>query len=117
MQHDIFLSAKDGSDRNYRRCSENINFGTRNSRVTRKKGVTQSDLYQMVSYALKEMYGSASRVSKYFEAPNGPDAFEIISGFEGREKITITAIEIPFWSFNNFNGLDNELHSPRLKQI
>lgn len=111
MQHDIFLSAKDGSDK---KIIVDTKYKLRDEKFKGdpKKGVAQSDLYQMVSYALKR--GCTDLLLVYpniSEAPNGPDAFEIISGFEGREKITITAIEIPFWSFNNFNGLDNELQS------
>ena len=43
------------------------------------------------------------------EEINSPDYFEIISGFDGKEKINVTAIEIPFWSLNNFDNLKTEM--------
>jgi len=37
------------------------------------------------------------------------DKIEIVSGFQGKEKINVTAMEIPFWSLNDFGQLDEKL--------
>lgn len=64
----------------------------------------------MVSYALKR--GCTDLILVYpniSETINESDRFEVFSGFDGGEKIKITALEIPFWSFSNFQGLDDRL--------
>ena len=75
-----------------------------------KKGVAQADLYQMVSYAVKR--GCKELILLYpniSEELNAPDTFEIVTGFEGRDKIVIKAAEVPFWSFASFDGLSVRL--------
>lgn len=111
MQHDIFLTAKDGLGKKII-VDTKYKLRETNFKDDRKKGVSQSDLYQMVSYAFKR--GCTDLILVYpntTELLNEPDKFEIISGFGGKERITITAIEIPFWSFSNFGELDKELSS------
>jgi 5-methylcytosine-specific restriction enzyme subunit McrC len=41
---------------------------------------------------------------------NVPDRFEIVSGFDAKERVNVTAIEVPFWGnvFDN-NRLDNKM--------
>lgn len=115
MQHDIFLTDNSG-----RKIIVDTKYKIRdaNFKQDKKKGVSQSDLYQMVSYALKR--GCTELLLVYpniSETLNDGDAFEIISGFEGHEKVRITAIEIPFWSFNDFQGLDDALFASVDKQL
>lgn len=109
MRHDIFLSARDGSGR---KVIVDTKYKLRDPgfKADMKKGISQVDLYQMVSYAVKR--GCTEAVLLYpniSEEINPPDIFEIISGFPGRESINITAFEIPFWSWNNFRDLDQKL--------
>ncbi len=109
MQHDIVLTSKDASQRKVI-VDTKYKLREANFKEDKKKGVSQNDLYQMVSYALKR--GCTEILLVYpniSETLHDGDAFEIISGFEGREKIKITAIEIPFWSFDDFQGLDRSL--------
>lgn len=108
MQHDIFLSARDGSSREIiidtkyklRKYEESDN----------KRGVVQADLYQVVSYAYRR--GCKEVILIY---PNTNEmlcvssAFEIESGFPGNEMITVKVVEIPFWSMNDFEGLSDRL--------
>lgn len=64
----------------------------------------------MVSYAFKR--GCTDIVLVYpniFEEIMPSDNFEITSGFNGKETINITAVEIPFWSIKSFKDLDNKL--------
>jgi 5-methylcytosine-specific restriction enzyme subunit McrC len=111
MQHDIFLASRHGAkrkviiDTKYKIRSDNF-------KTDPKKGVAQSDLYQMVSYAFKR--GCTDIILVYpnlSDTINTADSFEIISGFNGTDKLNIIAIEIPFWAMNDFNvkDLDDKL--------
>ena len=75
-----------------------------------KKGIAQSDLYQMVSYAFKR--GCTDIILVYpniSENSNIPDNFSIISGFSGGNEISIIAMEIPFFSLTQFDKLESML--------
>jgi 5-methylcytosine-specific restriction enzyme subunit McrC len=96
MQHDIFLTAKkDPSicviiDTKYKlRCD----FKRDN-----KKGISQSDLYQMTSYAFRR---GCNNILLLYPNQNDncleKDVFSI-SSFNGSQKINVHAAEIPFWS-------------------
>lgn len=110
MQHDIFLTHKKTTrkiivDAKYKLREKN--FKTKDE----KKGIAQSDLYQMVSYAFKR--GCTEVILVYPNLSNEineADKFEIVSGFNTNEKVNVTAIEIPFWA-NVFdsNRLDNKM--------
>lgn len=110
LQHDIFLTSKHGTrrkiiiDTKYKLRQDNF-------KADPKKGIVQSDLYQMVSYAFKR--GCTDIILVYpniSEQLNTPDTFEIISGFDGADKITICALEIPFSSISKFAELDSMLY-------
>lgn len=110
MQHDIFLTSRHGTNRKVI-IDTKYKLRQDNFKTDPKKGVAQSDLYQMVSYAFKR--GCTDIILVYpniSDNINSPDNFEIISGFEGAEKITISAIEIPFSSLTNFSKLDSVLY-------
>jgi len=111
MQHDIFLtnrldkSLKIIIDTKYKIRPNNFKSDT-------KKGIAQSDLYQMVSYGFKR--GCSDIILVYpniADSLNSPDNFEIISGFEGHDKINISAIEIPFWSISDLSSIETRLFS------
>lgn len=109
MQHDIFLTSKENRDL---KIIVDTKYKLRgiNYKEDLKKGVAQTDLYQMVSYAFRR--GCSNILLVYpnlTEKLNTPDRFEISSGFAGRDKIYVTAIEIPFWSLSNFNNLTDDL--------
>lgn len=110
MQHDIFLTSRHETKRKVI-IDTKYKLRQDNFKTDPKKGVAQSDLYQMVSYAFKR--GCTDIILVYpniSDNINSPDNFEIISGFEGAEKITISAIEIPFSSLTNFSRLDSVLY-------
>jgi 5-methylcytosine-specific restriction enzyme subunit McrC len=109
MQHDIFLTAKDESKRKII-IDTKYKLRETNYKNDPKKGVSQNDLYQMVSYAFKR--GCTDIVLIYPNISENlfqPDKFEIVSGFQGKETINVTSIEIPFWSLNNFEHLEEKL--------
>jgi 5-methylcytosine-specific restriction enzyme subunit McrC len=109
MQHDIFLTARHGSKRKVI-IDTKYKLRQDNFKTDPKKGVAQSDLYQMVSYAFKR--GCTDIILVYpniSDDLNTSDNFKIISGFGGADEITITAMEIPFSSLTNFNRLDSML--------
>lgn len=112
LQHDILLTSKSDSrkqiivDTKYK--LRDLNF-----KSDPKKGIAQGDLYQMVSYAVKRGCTDVALIyPNTSEEINEPDRFEIISGFEGRNKIRVTAFEIPFWSAEAFGEL-----GPHLSQV
>jgi len=109
MQHDIFLTAKDETKRKII-VDTKYKLRDANFKNDLKKGISQTDLYQMVSYAFKR--GCTDVILIYpniSEETNLADNFEISSGFIGKEKINVIAMEIPFWSLKNFKGLDIKL--------
>jgi 5-methylcytosine-specific restriction enzyme subunit McrC len=106
MQHDIFLTSRHGSKRKVI-IDTKYKIRQDNFKEDPKKGVAQADLYQMVSYAFKR--GCTDIILVYpnlSDIINTADSFEIISGFEGADKVNIIAMEIPFWTMNNFNAKD-----------
>jgi 5-methylcytosine-specific restriction enzyme subunit McrC len=109
MQHDIFLTTKDGTNRKII-IDTKYKLRDNNFKSDLKKGVSQTDLYQMVSYAFKR--GCTDIILVYpnlTENINEHDKFEIISGFENHEKVNVIAIEIPFWSLTDMKGLDKRI--------
>jgi 5-methylcytosine-specific restriction enzyme subunit McrC len=111
MQHDIYLTSKQVPtlkiivDTKYK--LRDCNF-----KSDLKRGVAQNDLYQIVSYALKR--GCTDIILVYpnlSDKLNPPDKFEISSGFSESERINVTAIEIPFWSLNEFINLTSILEN------
>ena len=109
MQHDIFLTSKINKekkiivDAKYKLRPPNFKSDT-------KKGVAQNDLYQMVSYALKRGISEVFLVyPNISEIINSADSFEISSGFDTTQAINVTTIEIPFWSLNKFENLEQNL--------
>ncbi len=114
MRHDIFVTNDKGKsiimDTKYKPREADF-------KEDKKRGVSQSDLYQMVSYAVRR--GLTDIVILYpnnSEALNEPDTFVVSSGFSGGEKIRITAVDIPFWSVDNFESLEEKLKK-RLEQL
>lgn len=109
MQHDIFLTARDETKR---KIIVDTKYKLRPTKYKNdpKKGVSQNDLYQMVSYAFKR--GCTDIVMVYPNISENimqPDRFVITSGYDGSERINVTTMEIPFWSFINFEQLDTRL--------
>ncbi|MCX6230914.1 MAG: restriction endonuclease [Bacteroidetes bacterium] len=117
MQHDIFLTLKENPDL---KVIVDTKYKLRPSsfKTDLKKGIEQNDLYQMVSYAFKR--GCTDILLVYpnlSETLNHEDKFEIDSGFPLNEKINVTAIEIPFWSFTNFYKLETEMEKSITKNL
>lgn len=109
MQHDIFLTCK---TLNNRKVIIDTKYKLRPSDFKNdiKKGIAQADLYQMTSYAFRR--GCTDIFLLYpniTDDLNEPDIFEINSGFSTDDKITITAMEIPFWTIENLDIVTLEI--------
>lgn len=109
MQHDIFLTCKTP---NRRKVIIDTKYKLRSPDFKNdiKKGIAQADLYQMTSYAFRR--GCTDILLLYpniTEDISEPDIFEINSGFNIADKITITAMEIPFWTIENLDTLTLEI--------
>ena len=80
----------------------------------KKKSVSQGDLYQMVSYAFRRgctevLLIYPTELSKGNTAKPVVEVFTVKSGFAGKEEIKITIVEIPFYSWEDFAGLEKKL--------
>lgn len=109
MQHDIFLTSKSDSER---KIIIDTKYKLREGDFKKdlKKGIAQGDLYQMVSYAFKR--GCTDLLLIYpniSEELNGNDTFVINSGFDIDCQLRLIAIEVPFWSIENFENIENKL--------
>jgi 5-methylcytosine-specific restriction enzyme subunit McrC len=108
MQHDIFLTSKDGLER---KIIIDTKYKLRSySENDTKTGVSQSDLYQAVSYAYRRgcnevilIYPNAS------EEIRPVNTFEIPSGLDSNQIIQVKVAEIPFWSIANFGNIEETL--------
>jgi 5-methylcytosine-specific restriction enzyme subunit McrC len=107
MQHDIFLTSRDVLKR---KIIVDTKYKIRDYSATdKKKGISQSDLYQVVSYAYRRgvnevllIYPNVSEVIKPI------DTFEVPSGFDGKT-INVKVTEIPFWSTSRFANIEASL--------
>ena len=118
MQHDIFLTSKHSGlriivDTKYKLRSANYKDDP-------KRDIAQADLYQMTSYAFRR--GCTNVFLLYpnlTDSINEPDIFDITSGFNTGDKITITATEIPFWIENKFDAkiLESKLYNAFKTQL
>ncbi|RYG54918.1 MAG: restriction endonuclease [Chitinophagaceae bacterium] len=99
MQHDIFLTSRSSPEI---QIIVDTKYKLRGDyKSDRKRGVDQSDLYQMTSYAIRRgcknvllLYPNQSDIE------SEEDLFSI-SGHPGEMKIDVYAAEIPFWSPEN----------------
>jgi 5-methylcytosine-specific restriction enzyme subunit McrC len=93
MRHDIFLTNGE------RKIIVDTKYKLRTfEKDDKKKGIAQSDMYQMVSYAFRRGCNDVLLLYPNIdEQISKPDLFEIGSGFVGKDKITVTAMNIPFW--------------------
>ncbi len=96
MKHDLLISSEDGK----RRVIIDTKYKVRekNWRADKKKGISQADMYQMLSYAYRRSCDTAVLLYPNTEAECEPKqaVFNIIPEAE-RKGICIYALEIPFW--------------------
>jgi len=116
MQHDIYLTLRE--DPNVRIIIDTkYKLRPDNDPNDNKRGIAQSDMYQMVSYGLRRGCNHILLLyPNYAETCQESHTFTVSSGFDNQHKMYITAAEIPFWSMNNFSGLKTIL-SDSLKAI
>ena len=106
LQHDIFLTGKN------RKLIIDAKYKIRNQdyKTDPKKGVSQTDLYQMLSYAYKRGCDEAILIyPNISEVNNAPDSFKINSAFDRNLTVNVKAMEIPFWSMDGIDVLEHRL--------
>lgn len=110
MQHDIFIVSRSDSKR---KVIIDTKYKLRNHQSKDpKKGVSQDDLYQVVSYAYRRGCNEVVLVyPNVGEEKNDVAEFEIDSGFQGKDVIKVSVLEVPFWSMNNFEKLTTQLYA------
>lgn len=104
LKHDIFLTYKLHGNQKNIIIDTKYKIRSPYFKDEIKKGVLQSDLYQMTSYAFRR--GCSDILLLYpnlTDEINDPDTFIIESGFDAQIKIKVTALEIPFWSMEGFD--------------
>ena len=97
MRHDILLVSKLTD----RKIIIDTKYKLRypDSRNDTKKGVSQVDMYQMVSYSMRRRCTDVLLLYPNFtDELQLPNAFKIVSGFNSNDVINVVAAEIPFWS-------------------
>jgi 5-methylcytosine-specific restriction enzyme subunit McrC len=107
MQHDIFLTHRVTK----RKVIIDTKYKLRDfDDLDKKKDVSQSDMYQVVSYAFRR--GCNEVILIY---PNAGEqfhpshTFEVHSGFKGADVVKVKVVEIPFWSMNSFGNVKERL--------
>lgn len=119
MQHDIFLTSKN-SDRRKVIIDTKYKLRPSDFKNDNKKGIAQSDLYQMTSYAFRRGCTDVFLIyPNLTDFINEPDIFEIRSGFNPGDKIKVTAMEIPFWieSYLDVTIIETKLESTLKVQL
>ena len=99
MQHDIFIKAPPVIiDTKYKIRSETGDL---------KHGIAQGDMYQLVSYGfrrgIERLYLFYPNI-KDFAADDfnfAENVYKVQSGFDDETELTITAVNVPFWSFDD----------------
>jgi 5-methylcytosine-specific restriction enzyme subunit McrC len=99
MRHDIYLTSK---GKFKREIIIDIKYKIRSyDQSDLKKGITNGDIYQVIGYAYRR---GCTEVFLFYpnkgEQLSEPATFEIQSGFSSEEIISVTAVEIPFWSYD-----------------
>lgn len=109
LQHDIFLTDRKTHNRALI-IDAKYKIRGKDFHKDPKKGIEQSDIYQMLSYAYKRGCQEVLLIyPNISEDLNGSDYFKINSGFDSILNINIRAMEIPFWSLNSFSDLEERL--------
>lgn len=110
MQHDIYLT----------KGNTNIIIDTKYKRrqpidlTTAKKGVSQGDMYQMLSYAYRRGCNNVLMLYPNTGQTVTTHTFNIKSGFKAfDEVIKVTVADVPVWSMTNYSQreLDTNLYS------
>lgn len=107
MQHDIFLvSKKDDTIKIIVDTKYKLRGDFKNDR---KRGIAQSDLYQMTSYAFKRGCNQVLLLyPNQAETLSAPDRFTI-SNFDSTQTIEVIAVEVPFWSRKGYQLVEQNI--------
>ncbi|GAA4800332.1 hypothetical protein GCM10023231_31370 [Olivibacter ginsenosidimutans] len=109
MQHDIFLVSK--KDKSIKIIVDTKYKLRGNFKGDKKKGITQSDLYQMTSYAFRRDCSSVLLLyPNQSDILSEPDIFHISNAHQS-QVIKVTAAEIPFWSRLGYKNIDHTLYA------
>ena len=110
MKHDIFLISKHGTPRKKIIIDTKYKIRAQELKDDPKRGISQSDLYQVMSYAFRRgcnkvmiLYPNVDET--YFRK----DHFKIESPFTPGTPVRVIAADIPFWSLESFKKLEINL--------
>jgi len=114
LQHDILLTSKETGEQIIIDTKYKPRWDLENG--DSKKGISQSDMYQMVSYAYRR--GTEKVLLIYPNTSEQPveDYTFVVKNGVTDESIRIKAIDVPFWSMDDYLLVEERLMM-RLKQV
>ncbi|WP_018616361.1 5-methylcytosine restriction system specificity protein McrC [Segetibacter koreensis] len=112
MRHDILLTNKEVKNLKII-VDTKYKLRSAKAREDKKRGISQSDLYQVTSYAFRRGCNCVLLLyPNYSETIQTRDYFSITSPFtKNSEVIKVIAAEVPFWSMKEFNNIARSLEN------
>jgi 5-methylcytosine-specific restriction enzyme subunit McrC len=110
MKHDIYMTSRADSSLN---VIIDTKYKIRSAEARKKgnKGISQSDLYQMTSYAFRRGCKTVLLLyPNYSEELQPDDCFSITSAYAGQDRINVIASEVPFWDMSRFASIPEKLY-------
>lgn len=110
MKHDIFLISKHGTPRKKIIIDTKYKVRAHDLKDDPKRGISQSDLYQVTSYAFRRGCDKVMILYPNVDESNfRKDHFKIESPFLPETPVHVIAADIPFWSLDSFKQLETNL--------
>ncbi|OJW13558.1 restriction endonuclease [Mucilaginibacter sp. 44-25] len=107
LQHDILLTHKVTNDKIIIDTKYKPRWGLLSS--DNKKGVSQIDLYQMISYSYRRGIKKVLLIYPNTSEQLADDFTFIIENANSKEEIKIKVIDVPFWSSTDFTKIKQTL--------
>lgn len=107
LQHDILITNRHTKEKIIVDTKYKPRWGL--NKDDRKQGVSQSDMYQMISYAYRR--GSDKVILMYPNTNNdlAEDYVFRVKKADGSEVIQVKVIDVPFWSSDDFKSVEVDL--------
>lgn len=109
LQQDIFLTSKINREVKVI-VDAKYKLRDKNYKTDPKKGISQSDLYQMVSYALKRGCNQVLLLYPNSDESTGSPRMDKFFIESHHQVIQVIAAEVPFWSIHSFEDIEECLH-------
>jgi 5-methylcytosine-specific restriction enzyme subunit McrC len=114
LQHDILLTDKETGEQIIIDTKYKPRWDLEN--MDSKKGISQSDMYQMVSYAYRRGTEKVLLIYPNTSEQLTEDYTFVIKQGNTDKNIRIKAIDVPFWSMNGYQCVDKRLKG-KLEQV